>query len=727
MTARDGKRRDAGFTRRLVLATTLQGSALAALGFRLYSLQVPRQDDFLADSLKTRTVTRFDAPTRGSIVDRFGQPLAGNEQSYNLMYYPKAEDEEINLNRTAVVLRAASLIGASPALTDRMVDQLDIGVDVVRGQIRLLLVLSRDQYDLLLDSGIKDWPGFGVQERLGNYGLNYKVVSGVAQEEADALERIIRLLDLNDADQRQISRRIVEAKQINTIGGVVLAEDLSWEQVARLKARALDLPHTEIDVSERRSYTFPGTAAHALGYVSQVQPDDLIGDDDRLLRRPDARIGRKGIERTMEKSLRGQAGERLMEINALGQEQRVISRKPPVPGRRIMTTLDLGLQIYAEQRLAEQEISASERARAGAAVVLKVDTGEVLAMASHPGFDQSIFSSRISNEDWDELIRDERRPLVNKCSAEHYPPGSTYKMVTMLAALEVGIDPAEAVNCTGRTEVGPQTFYCWKREGHGAMDMGEALVQSCDSWYYEMSQRIGPEKMGEVADRLGFGQYLMIDVAGEIRGVVPSEAWKKSERNEGWFDGDTVQTSIGQGYVLATPLQMATMTARIANGGRAVRPHLILPELPYAAADLGFDPEHLALVRRAMYRVSNDERGTAYATTFDGESPLLQIAGKTGTAQVARLSASERLRMLDDVENLDYERRNHGLFVGFGPIDNPRYACAAVVEHGNSGSLSAAPVVRDLLQTAIVTGSGDDPDRTRDPDALVARGRQRRG
>ncbi|MBL6772348.1 MAG: hypothetical protein ISQ28_03985, partial [Alphaproteobacteria bacterium] len=215
MTARDGKRRDAGFTRRLVLATTLQGAALAALGFRLYSLQVPRQDDFLADSLNTRTVTRFDAPTRGTIVDRFGQPLAGNEQSYNLMYYPKAEDEDVNLNRTAVVLRAASLIGASPALTDRMVNQLDVGVDVVRGQFRLLLVLNRAQYDTLLTIGIEAWPGFGVQEKLGNYGLNYKVVSGVAQEEAAALERIIALLDLDLADQRQISRRIVEAKQIN--------------------------------------------------------------------------------------------------------------------------------------------------------------------------------------------------------------------------------------------------------------------------------------------------------------------------------------------------------------------------------------------------------------------------------------------------------------------------------------------------------------------------------
>ena len=722
MTARDGKRRDAGFTRRLVLATTLQGAALAALGFRLYSLQVPRQDDFLADSLNTRTVTRFDAPTRGTIVDRFGQPLAGNEQSYNLMYYPKAEDEDVNLNRTAVVLRAASLIGASPALTDRMVDQLDVGVDVVRGQFRLLLVLTRAQYDTLLANGIEAWPGFGVQEKLGNYGLNYKVVSGLAQEEAAALERIIALLDLDLADQRQISRRIVEAKQINTVGGVVLAEDLSWEQVARLKARALDLPRAEIDVSERRSYAFPGTASHALGYVSQVQPDDLIGDDDRLLRRPDARIGRKGIERTMETSLRGQAGERLMEINAYGQEQRVISRKPPTPGRRITTTLDLGLQIYAEQRLAEQEISRSERARAGAAVVLKVDTGEVLAMASHPGFDQSIFSSRISNEDWNNLIQDERRPLVNKCSAEHYPPGSTYKMVTMLAALEVGVGPAEIVTCSGRTEVGPQTFYCWKREGHGGMDMGEALVQSCDSWFYEMSQRIGPEKMAEVAGRLGFGDYLIIDVAGEIQGVVPTEAWKRAERDEGWFDGDTVQTSIGQGYVLATPLQLATMTARIANGGRAVRPHLILPELPYPAPDLGFDPEHLRLVRRAMYRVSNAEQGTAFATTHVADEAL-QIAGKTGTAQVARLSPAERLLMLDDIETLDYERRNHGLFVGFGPVDNPRYACAAVVEHGNSGSLSAAPVVRDLLHAAIAGNSGDDPDRASDPDALVDQGR----
>ena len=216
------------------------------------------------------------------------------------------------------------------------------------------------------------------------------------------------------------------------------------------------------------------------------------------------------------------------------------------------------------------------------------------------------------------------------------------------------------------------------------MNMEYALVQSCDTWFYEMSQRIGPEKMSEVAQRLGFGDRLMIDIAGETRGVVPTENWKRNALGQSWFDGDTVQASIGQGYVLTTPLQLATMTARIANGGKAVRPHLILPDLPYPAEDLGFKEEHLALVRRAMENVTNTQEGTAYRYT-KVDDPSLQIAGKTGTAQVARLSVGERLRMLDDVRTLDYNRRNHALFVGYGPLKKPRYACAVIVEHGDSG------------------------------------------
>lgn len=720
MTARDGKKRETGFTRRLMLATSIQGLALAGLGYRLYSLQVPRQDDFLADSFDIRTVTRYDAPTRGIILDRFGRQLAGNEQSYNLMFYPERKAKKIETNNTAIVRRAAALIDASPFLTERMIEQLDIGQDVIAGEGRLLAEISADEFDLIADVAPGRWPGFGAIERFGRFGLTYRVVSGRAKDEARAIEEIFDVLGLSAGKQRDVNRRIVEAKQINAEGGVLLAEDLNWQQVAKLKARALDLPGAEIDVAEKRFYNFPGTAAHALGYVSQVQPQDLIGDDDRMLRRPNARIGRKGIERTMEKSLRGQAGRRIMEINAFGQEQRVVSRVPPIPGRVIRSTIDLGLQIYAEQRLAEQTISETELIRAGAAVVMKVDTGEVLAMASHPGFDQSIFASRISNTVWSELINDEHKPLVNKCAAEHYPPGSTYKMVTMLAALEIGINPGELVTCTGKTQVGPQNFFCWKRDGHGRVDMEYALVQSCDTWFYEMSQRIGPEKMSEVANRLGFGDRLMIDVAGETRGVVPTENWKRNALGQSWFDGDTVQASIGQGYVLTTPLQLATMTARIANGGRAVRPHLIVPDLPYPAPDLGFDPAHLAIVQKAMDRVTNTEQGTAFRYTRV-DDPQLRIAGKTGTAQVARLSVDERLRMLDDVRSLDYNRRNHALFVGYGPIRNPRYACAVIVEHGDSGGRSAGPVVLDLLQAAIVGNSGGQPNMVLDRYNLVGR------
>jgi penicillin-binding protein 2 len=357
--------------------------------------------------------------------------------------------------------------------------------------------------------------------------------------------------------------------------------------------------------------------------------------------------------------------------------------------------------------------------------VLDVRTGDVLALVSTPGFDPNAFNRGLSNEEWHALISNPKAPLANKAIAGQYAPGSTFKVAVALAGLEKGaINPNTTVKCWGRTRLGNAYFHCWKRGGHGPVRLHDALTQSCDVYFYEVAKRVGIDRISAMARRLGMGQTLGLDLPGERTGLLPTRDWKLATIGVPWQMGETLISGIGQGYVLATPLQLAVMTARIANGGRAVTPRIASRTPPPEGAepeqppdDLGLVPAHLQLVRAGMVDVVNGRRGTARGAAI--KEPGMEMAGKTGTSQVRRISKAEREAGVFKNEDLPWKRRDHALFVGYAPIDAPRYAVAVVIEHGGGGSTAAAPVARDILVMAQKLDAVRMADGGRDDDGAV--------
>jgi penicillin-binding protein 2 len=360
----------------------------------------------------------------------------------------------------------------------------------------------------------------------------------------------------------------------------------------------------------------------------------------------------------------------------------------------VQLTVDAGLQNYVEARLSGESAGS---------IVMDCRSGEILALASAPTFDPNLFVRGISTAVWNGLNTDRYRPLANKATQGLYPPGSTYKMIVALAALEAGvIGPEDTVNCPGHMDVGDRRFHCWRRGGHGRVNLVESISQSCDVYYYELAQRVGIEAMSAMARRLGCGVRHDLPLSGIVAGLAPTMQWKQQNRGAAWVVGDSLNASIGQGFVLSSPLHLAVMTARLATGQEIV-PSIIrsingINQLPGPAADLGLDPRHLQLVQRGMWQVNNDRRGTAHASRV--EVAAYGIAGKTGTSQVRNISAAERATGVISNADLPWERRDHALYVGYAPYDNPRYAVSVIVEHGGGGSATAAPIARDILLRA---------------------------
>jgi penicillin-binding protein 2 len=453
-----------------------------------------------------------------------------------------------------------------------------------------------------------------------------------------------------------------------------------------------------------RDYPLGDVTAHVVGYVGPVAESELNGDP--LLELPEFRIGKNGIERTYEAVLRGRAGISRYEVNALGREIKQLHRQDGEPGADLRLTVDLELQRHAHGRLAD--------AGSASAVVLDVHSGEVLALASVPAFEPAAFANGLRRDVWHALTTDPRAPLLNKTIAGQYPPGSTFKMIVALAALEAGVvTPDLTVRCPGHLRLGRHTFHCWKRGGHGALALVEALAQSCDVYFYEVARKVGVDAIAAMARRFGLGSRLGIDLPGERAGLVPDQAWKRAALGAPWHQGETLVVGIGQGFLQATPLQLAVMAARIATG-RAVLPSLVrgvpaqdAPAAAGPAAPIGVSDAALTLVRRGMHDVVHGERGTARAAQLGLAG--VAMAGKTGTSQVRRISRSERLTGLRKNEEKAWEERDHALFVAFAPYHEPRYALAVVVEHGGSGSAAAAPIARDIMAKALEL----DPSRPR--------------
>ncbi len=393
-------------------------------------------------------------------------------------------------------------------------------------------------------------------------------------------------------------------------------------------------------------------------------------------------------------------------MNSVGRVIRQLSRAEGKPGVDLVTSIDIGLQEFAQQRIAAEQSCST--------VVMDIFTGEVLAMASTPSFDPASFYRGISGEEWRTLNADMFRPLTNKTVSDGYAPGSTFKIVTTMAAQAAGISPNFSVFCPGFYNFGPMRLHCWKKEGHGHVSMADALKHSCDVYYYDVSKRVGIDAIAEMARKFGFGHPTGVDLPGENPGVIPDQQWKIGTLGEKWYPGETLVAGIGQGFILATPLQLCLMAARVANGGYAIKPRLfkrygpvgsneVSPPLTIvnaaqesdAAPKMDVKPEHLATIRRGMDLVTNDQRGTAYRRRIN--IPGMEMAGKTGTSQVRRITLAERATGVRKNEDLPWPQRDHALFVAFAPVHQPRYAISVVIEHGGSGSGAAAPIARDIL------------------------------
>ncbi|HEX3429519.1 MAG TPA: penicillin-binding protein 2 [Rhizomicrobium sp.] len=530
---------------------------------------------------------------------------------------------------------------------------------------------------------------FGVE--LATNRRNYRVL--IIPEQAlegvdEAIDTVGKIILLSDRDRDRIMRDIANNKKFVA---TTIAENLTWEQFARLNLHLPYLSGIQPDVGQTRDYPFGEELSHVLGYVAAASQSDQQSDSDPLLALPGFRIGKRGIEKSLEKELRGSAGVSRVEVNAYGRVIRELSRDSGAPGDDVWLTLDRDLQKFVVERMGDESC---------AIAVMDVATGDVLALASTPGYDPNLFNVGITQAEWKGLLDNDHRPLSDKALSGLYPPGSTFKPAVALAALDAGaITPQFAVNCSGSLAFGNYVFHCWKKGGHGHVDLHRGITQSCDVFFYNVARRLGIDGIEAGAHRLGFGKQTGIEIPGERAGVIPGRAWKEATFGAKWLEGETLNAGIGQGYVLVTPLQLCTMSARIASG-KLVSPRIIRvvgkegeprPELP----PLPFAQSAIDAVRSGMNGVANEPGGTAFGWRIT--EPGFEMAGKTGSAQVRKISLAEHLAGVTKNEKLPWKLRDHALFVAYAPVAAPRYACSVVIEHGRIGQHPDVQMARDIL------------------------------
>ena len=520
------------------------------------------------------------------------------------------------------------------------------------------------------------------------------------REDADDVDRVIaNLRDLVRLDEETLQRALREMDR-RPHQSVTLADRLSWDELSSVAINVPALPGVTPEVGLSRVYPLGQDYAHVVGYVGRVSERDIeeAEEPDPLLQTPQFQIGKIGAEQQLEGVLRGRAGARRVEQNAAGRIMRELGRTEGQPGAEVQLTIDAGLQNFTQARLGVESASA---------VVMDVRNGDVLAAVSSPSFDPNLFVEGISVPDYAGLRDNDHRPLHNKIVQGLYPPGSTFKMVTLLAALETGvIAPRETVYCNGGLQLGNRRFHCWKRGGHGQVDLAKSLRESCDVYYYEVAQRAGIDAIAAMARKLGLGVAHDVEMTSVSEGLVPDRDWKRARRGEAWMVGDSFNAAIGQGFVLASPLQLAVMTARLASG-LEVSPRLVrsvdgVARPSGVKGPLDLPRSWLDGARNGMYEVVNARGGTAGRSKFDLGG--IKWAGKTGTSQVRNITAAERARGVSRNEDLPWNRRDHALFVGYAPYDDPHYAVSVVVEHGGGGSTAAAPVARDVMLYALHGG-----------------------
>ena len=579
--------------------------------------------------------------------------------------------------------RRALLLGAGMAGTGALLAGRMAWLAVFEGETYQLRAQANRIQDRLIPprrGWIVDRQGKPIAMNRPDYRLELRPAE--VEDLDTTLVAIRAVLDIDLAEDARIRD---DVRTQPSFMPVVVRQNLSWREFSACNVRLATLPGVTPVQSFSRFYPEADHFAHLVGYVGAPTPEQYREQKNPLLIYPGFRIGKDGIERFADKQLRGTAGSSRVEMTARGELVRELGTNADTPGDTLRLTIDRDLQDYAARRLGDNSASV---------IVMDVITGDVLCMVSMPAYDPNIFSRRVPARLWNALQKDDHTPLLNKSAMGLYPPGSTFKMVTTLAALEAGVDPADTVGCSGAYRLGNNTWHCHARRGHGGVNMHRALPLSCDTYFYVMGRKVGINSIATMARRLGLGQEYPLPLPGQAKGIVPDKAWKQRRYGKDWREGETLNGAIGQGYIVTNPLQLAVMTARLASG-REVMPRLIAdgpaPQFP----SLGIPDAHLALVRQGMVDVVNAGYGTARAA----RSPIGDVlfAGKTGTAQVRRISAAERKRGVIRNEALPWKQRDHALFVAFAPADAPRYACSVIIEHGIAGGRYAAPIARDVL------------------------------
>ena len=538
--------------------------------------------------------------------------------------------------------------------------------------------------------------------------------------------RLKKILKLSETEYKKIINRKKKQKSWETL---VVSENLTWEQFVKINYFLYDLIGAKPVLSISRNYPFNETYTHVLGYVSEASEEDILNNE--IIKNshvPGLKVGKTGLEKSFEDKLIGTNGVQRYEVNAYGKRINQIDHEEGTQGEKIELTLDTEVQKLSHELLKDL---------AGSISVMDIYTGEIIAMQSSPSFDPNLFLFGISQDDWQLIRNNPLKPLVNKTLTGLYSPGSTIKPIVALSALENKIiNKNFRVNCTGKIEMYGQTYHCWKKKGHGVVDLRNAMKQSCDTYFYEIARKLGVDRLKKTAVKFGLGEKVLNETFNnEKRGLIPDTQWKKNNLGKGWVIGETLITGIGQGYMQTTPLQLCLMTAQLANGGHKIYPKITVEKNDETFEDIksliekkhnehmqirnglvesgggllsfGKDKryetlyqnfENIEIVREAMFASTNEVRGTSYSSRI--KDPKYQFAGKTGTSQVKRISERQRELELKTID-IPYDERDHALYVAFGPYKNPRYAISIVIEHGGSGSSKAAPIAKKLFKLII--------------------------
>jgi penicillin-binding protein 2 len=583
---------------------------------RLFSLQINENKKYLTLSDKNRIREWKLPPTRGNIVDYFGNVIAGNLKVYQLHIIP---------------------------------------------------------------------------EQVENF--NYLI---------SRLKKILKL------SNKEISNIISLKKRLKPWDSIIVSENLSWAEFLKVNNYLYDLVGAKPVMTISRNYPFSDIYTHVLGYVSQPNEEDILQNEvikERFV--PGMKVGKVGLERTLENHLIGTNAIQRYEVNAYGKRINQLEYQKGKQGSKIRLTVDTEIQNLCAKLLID---------KAGSISVMDIYTGEIVAMYSSPSYNPNLFLFGIRNDEWELIRNNPLKPLINKTLSGLYSPGSTIKPIVALSALENNIvNPNFKVRCTGKMELYGQTFHCWKEKGHGFVSMNNAMKQSCDTYFYEIARLIGVDRLKVTAEKFGLGQKVLGEYfENEKKGLFPNTLWKKNTLGKNWVLGETLITGIGQGYIQTTPLQLCLMTAQIANGGYSIKPKILINNDPltYEQAKKSMEeqklnnlniqlfknPKNIKIIQKAMFSSTNEIYGTSYRSRID--DPKYQFAGKTGTAQVKRISKRERELDLK-LEQIPYNDRDHALYIAYGPYKNPRYALSIIVEHGGSGSRTAAPMAKKLFKLII--------------------------